>query len=109
VALKILHADCYGGPHDIFELEIPKKISKPKNQRLQGSAQVTRVLNHFEHSGPNGNHVCLVQNVLGDGLGQEAERYDHSKIPVRVMKEVVRQLLLGLDFLHRQCGIIHTG
>jgi serine/threonine-protein kinase SRPK3 len=31
------------------------------------------------------------------------------RIPVAVMKEVARQVLQGLDFLHRECGIIHTG
>ncbi|KAK0120251.1 hypothetical protein ONS95_011657 [Cadophora gregata] len=108
VALKILRADCYGTSNDIFELEMLEKISEAGYQHLQGAGQVTRLLNHFKHCGPNGNHICLVLDVWGHHIGHEAQRYSQRRIPVRVMKEVVRQILLGLDFLHRQCGIIHT-
>ncbi|OBT54473.1 hypothetical protein VE04_04346 [Pseudogymnoascus sp. 24MN13] len=37
-----------------------------------------------------------------------AEVAGHGRIPAAVMKEVARQLLQGLDYLHRECGIIHT-
>jgi serine/threonine protein kinase len=31
------------------------------------------------------------------------------KLPVPVVKRIARQLLHALNFLHQECGIIHTG
>jgi len=74
-----------------------------------GRNHVIQLLNHFRHEEANGNHVCLVFPVLGHHLGLQAAKFEQERIPVAVMKEVARQLLEGLDFLHRECGIIHTG
>ncbi|KAH7329962.1 SR protein kinase, partial [Rhexocercosporidium sp. MPI-PUGE-AT-0058] len=106
VALKILRADRYGTANDVFKLEMLKKISEPANRQLPEAGQVTRLLNVFKHSGPNGEHVCFVFDVLGHHIGYEARLYGQRRIPAKVMREVIRQILLGLDFLHRQCGII---
>lgn len=110
VALKVLRADCYGGPHDIFEREILSRISEISNQSSHpGCNYVSHLLEQFKHTGPNGEHVCLVFDVLGHHLGFQAARYEDGKLPVQAVKGITRQLLLGLDFLHRECGIIHTG
>ncbi|RDW89992.1 CMGC protein kinase [Aspergillus mulundensis] len=91
IALKVLRADCYGGKHDIFEKEILERISEVSKQRHhQGAKHVSHLLDDFMHSGPNGEHVCLVFDVLGHHLGFQTIQF------------------LGLDFLHRDCGIIHT-
>ncbi|EER37799.1 protein kinase [Histoplasma capsulatum H143] len=109
VALKVLRADCYGGPHDIFEREILSRVSEISNQSSHpGCNYVSHLLEQFKHAGPNGEHVCLVFDVLGHHLGFQAARYEDGKLPVQAVKGITRQLLLGLDFLHRECGIIHT-
>jgi serine/threonine-protein kinase SRPK3 len=74
-----------------------------------GRNHVIQLLDHFHHKGANGNHVCLVFPVMGHNLGLQATKSLQERIPVAVMKEVARQLLQGLDFLHRECGIIYTG
>lgn len=74
-----------------------------------GQNHVLRLLNHFRHEGEEGTHVCLVFPVLGHHLGLQTAKVEQGRIPVAVMKEVARQLLQGLDYLHRECGIIHTG
>ena len=63
----------------------------------------------FKHEGPNGEHVCFVFDVLGYHLDHQTAWFKHGRLPVRAVKTITRQLLLGLDFLHRECGIIHTG
>ena len=30
-------------------------------------------------------------------------------VPLPVVRHITRQLLVALDFLHRECGIVHTG
>lgn len=110
VALKILRADCYGGPHDIFEREILSKISDVSGKSShEGRCNVLPPLDHFKHEGPNGPHVCFVFNVLGHHLGFQSAKFKDGRLPVKAVKAITRQLLLGLDFLHRECGVIHTG
>lgn len=106
----MLRADCYGGPHDILEKEILSKISEASRRSShQGQNHVLHLLDQFKHTGPNGDHVCFVFDVLGHHMGFQAAKYEDGKLPVKAVKTITRQLLLGLDFLHRECGIIHTG
>ena len=69
---------------------------------------VCKLLDHFEHSGPNGKHVCMVFEMLGENLLKVIQKYDYRGIPIPLVKDIVRQILVGLDFLHRHCSIIHT-
>ncbi|KAK2750101.1 hypothetical protein FQN57_004593 [Myotisia sp. PD_48] len=109
VALKVLRADCYSGPRDIFEKAILAKISEASRQSShEGRKYVSHLLDQFKHSGPNGDHVCLVFDVLGHHLDFQTVRYKDGKLPINAVKSITRQLLLGLDFLHRECGVIHT-
>lgn len=110
MALKILRADCYGGPHDIFEREILSKITEVSRESVhEGRHYVSSPLEEFKHAGPNGEHVCFVFDVLGYHLDFQSAKHEDGRIPVNSMKKITRQLLLGLDFLHRECGVIHTG
>ncbi|KAH8434562.1 uncharacterized protein LDX57_012205 [Aspergillus melleus] len=110
VALKVLRSDCYDGRHDIFERESLSKISEVSKQSPhQGRNYVSHLLEQFTHTGPNGDHVCLAFDVLGHHLDFQSAKYEDGKLPVKAVKVIVRQLLFGLDFLHRECGIVHTG
>jgi serine/threonine protein kinase len=72
------------------------------------SSGVVLLLDHFEHTGPNGKHVCMIFEMLGENLLKVIKNYDYRGISVPVVQNLTRQICLGLDFLHRQCGIIHT-
>lgn len=110
VALKILRADCYNGSHNIYEREILSKLSDSALKTdHSGRDYVLPVLDQFEHNGPNGQHVCLVFEVLGHHLTFQTSKFEDGRLPVKTVRSITRQLLLGLDFLHRDCGIIHTG
>lgn len=67
-----------------------------------------RLLDHFDHSGPHGRHVCMVFEVLGDNLLALIRAYNHRGIPMPVVRHLAHQILVALDFLHTTCGIIHT-
>ncbi|KAA8642452.1 uncharacterized protein ATNIH1004_011396 [Aspergillus tanneri] len=109
VALKVLRADCYGGHHDIFEREILSRILEvSRRSSHQGRDYVSHLLEQFTQTGPNGDHVCLAFDVLGHHLDFQAAKYEDGKLPVKAVKVITRQLLLALDFLHGECGIIHT-
>lgn len=36
------------------------------------------------------------------------KRYDYKGLPLDLVKEITRQVLMGLDFLNRVCRVIHT-
>lgn len=69
---------------------------------------VVTLLDHFEHTGPNGKHVCMVFEMLGENLLKVIQNYNYRGIPIPIVKDMIRQVCVGLDFLHRHCSIIHT-
>ncbi|QSS62287.1 serine kinase [Histoplasma capsulatum] len=105
VALKIPRADCYGGPERVLLSKITETCARSKHE---GRHFILPVLHQFKHAGPNGVHVCFVFDVLGHHLYFQCSKYEDGRLPVRSVKLIARQLLLGLDFLHTECGVVHT-
>eukprot|EP01017_Pseudomicrothorax_dubius_P036158 TRINITY_DN5153_c0_g1_i4.p1 TRINITY_DN5153_c0_g1~~TRINITY_DN5153_c0_g1_i4.p1 ORF type:complete len:729 (+),score=180.41 TRINITY_DN5153_c0_g1_i4:145-2331(+) len=69
---------------------------------------VIQLLNSFIYRGPYGNHFCMVFEILGVNLLEVIKRYDYKGIPMHLLRRLGKQVLIGLDYLHRVCGIIHT-
>lgn len=69
---------------------------------------VVLLYDSFDHVGPNGKHMCMTFEMLGENLLKVIKKYDYQGIPVRIVKNMVRQICIGLDYLHRHCSIIHT-
>eukprot|EP01025_Chloroclados_australasicus_P005297 TRINITY_DN11539_c1_g1_i1.p1 TRINITY_DN11539_c1_g1~~TRINITY_DN11539_c1_g1_i1.p1 ORF type:complete len:781 (-),score=104.12 TRINITY_DN11539_c1_g1_i1:169-2511(-) len=67
-----------------------------------------RLMDNFEHSGPNGKHVCMVFEVLGENLLSLIKMNDYQGIPIDVVRNISKQVLIGLDYIHRCKQIIHT-
>lgn len=73
------------------------------------------LLDSFEHEGPNGTHLCLVFDVMGPDSQSKVETYEGYdnnpgvwRYPYEVSKEISRQVILGLDYLHKS-GVVHGG
>ncbi|KAI0344937.1 kinase-like protein [Trametopsis cervina] len=73
-----------------------------------GRSHVISFLDHFKHTGPNGTHVCMVFEVLGENLLGLIKRHQNKGVPMPLVKQIAKQILLGLDYMHRCCGVIHT-
>ena len=84
-----------------------EKASSPADM-LPGARKVVKLVDSFEHEGPNGTHVCMCFEVLGDNLLALIKRYDYRGIPMRAVKAICRDVLSGLDYLHSRKKIIHT-
>lgn len=69
---------------------------------------VVKLLDHFKHAGPNGQHICMVFEYLGDNLLTLIKCTDYRGLPIDMVKEICVHILVGLDYLHRQLSIIHT-
>lgn len=50
----------------------------------------------------------MVFEILGVNLLEVLKRYDYKGLPLEMVKEITRQVLMGLDFLNRICRVIHT-
>lgn len=50
----------------------------------------------------------MAMEVLGKNLLNLIKKYDYRGVPIPIVRRLTRQLLLGLDYMHRVCGIIHT-
>jgi serine/threonine-protein kinase SRPK3 len=74
-----------------------------------GRSHVISFLDHFRHKGPNGTHVCMVFEVLGENLLGLIKRHQNRGVPHDIVRQIAKQILLGLDYMHRCCGVIHTG
>merc|ERR1712194_968026 len=50
----------------------------------------------------------MVFQMLGCNLLSVIKAWEYRGIPIPVVKNMIRGMLKGLDFLHRKCHIIHT-
>ncbi|KFY06020.1 hypothetical protein V492_08182, partial [Pseudogymnoascus sp. VKM F-4246] len=106
LALKILTSSAYGTEKDIFELEILHHL-RAQNKEQIGYTQICHLLDDFEHVGPNGTHVCLVFELIGETLRSFSTWFPDYVVPNVVMRHFTIQLLMALDFAHDH-NVIHT-
>lgn len=107
VALKVVRSAAHYTETAIDEIKLLNKVVQA-NPDHPGRRYVVSLLDSFEHKGPHGVHVCMVFEVLGENLLGLIKRWNHRGIPTPLVKQITKQVLLGLDYLHRECGIIHT-
>jgi serine/threonine-protein kinase SRPK3 len=50
----------------------------------------------------------MVFEILGVNFLEIIKRYDYKGVPIPLVRKLARQCLIGLDYLHRMCKIIHT-
>lgn len=170
VAIKIVRSSKNYREAAIDEIKILEKINSGANDH-PGKKHIVELLDHFIHKGPNGDHVCMVFEVLGENMLNLLLRYksfqkektdelqqqcnteaktikvtsnenddttnknqnsfsdssannsistitkltdlailkeSYGGLPITLVKQITKQLLLALDYLHRECGLIHT-
>lgn len=102
VTLKIVKSAV---SEDSKELSILNELSHSITPHA-GKEHVISLLDHFEHEGPNGLHLCLVfPLMMSDG---EAITIRGKARNVSFVRAVSTQIILGLDFLY-QNNMIYGG
>ncbi|CEL05515.1 hypothetical protein ASPCAL06633 [Aspergillus calidoustus] len=88
------------------ELKVYEHLSKVESTH-PGQALVRELYDSFDLHGPGGKHQCLVLQpmhmTLLEMLAMNPKPFD-----MPLLKMTVRRLLLALDFLHSEAGVIHT-
>ncbi|XP_044482208.1 SRSF protein kinase 1-like [Mangifera indica] len=105
VALKIQKSAAEFTQAALHEIEILSAIADgdPSHSKC-----VVRLIDQFKISGPNGQHHCMVLEFLGDSL-LRLIKYNHYKgLELNKVREICKCILIGLDYLHRELGILHA-
>ncbi|KAF3769136.1 kinase-like protein [Cryphonectria parasitica EP155] len=105
-ALKVLSADCYGTEKDIFEREILRHLRDADRNHV-GYRYICHLVDDFEHSGPNGTHLLLVLELMGEKLTTFGTLFNRTMVPNPLMRRFTFYLLAGLDYAH-DSNVIHT-
>jgi serine/threonine protein kinase len=111
-ALKVLKAgDDRQGPN---EHKAHQRLGK-RPTHGEASDSIVRLLDSFEHQGPNGTHLCMILEAMGPSVASMLDelpcnlplrRGHRSRYPFWMAKRVLHQTLVGLRTLHSK-GLAH--
>ncbi|EGD92104.2 CMGC/SRPK protein kinase [Trichophyton rubrum CBS 118892] len=79
------------------------------NPEHRGHLILRTCLDAFDLIGPKGKHMCLVYEPMREPLWIFRKRFISRQIPLPIAKTYIFFLLVGLDYLHSECKIVHTG
>lgn len=105
VALKIQKSAPQFAQAALHEIEILSAITNGDPSNIKS---VVRLVDHFKHAGPNGQHLCMVLEFLGDSLLRLIKYNRYKGLELNKVKEICKCILTALDYLHRELGLIHT-
>ncbi|XP_022926592.1 SRSF protein kinase 1-like [Cucurbita moschata] len=105
VSLKIQKSAPQFAEAALHEIEVLSAIS---GSDPSSSKCIVQLIDHFKHAGPNGQHLCMVLEFLGDSLLRLIKYNRYKVLELNKVREICRCILVALDYLHRELGIIHT-
>ena len=73
-----------------------------------GRAHIVSFLDSFTHTVSSRAHICITFEPLGANLLSLIEKNRRKGVPPCVVKCIARQVLLGLQYLHEECDLVHT-
>jgi serine/threonine protein kinase len=107
VALKIVKSAAHYTETAVDEIKLLKCV-RHSDEEDPFRECVVQLLDDFRVQGTNGDHVCMVFEVLGHNLLKFILRSNYNGLPLPVVKHIAKQTLQGLQYLHEKCHIIHT-
>ncbi|XP_038882451.1 SRSF protein kinase 1-like [Benincasa hispida] len=105
VSLKIQKSAPQFAEAALHEIEVLSAIS---DSDPSSSKCIVQLIDHFKHAGPNGQHLCMVLEFLGDSLLRLIKYNRYRVLELNKVREICKCILVALDYLHRELGIIHT-
>ncbi|XP_070694878.1 SRSF protein kinase 3-like [Pempheris klunzingeri] len=107
VALKVVKSAQTFTETALDEIQLLKCVrdSDPKDGKRE---RIVHLIDDFRITGANGEHVCMVLEVLGHQLLRWIIKSNYTGLPLPCVKSILTQVLQGLDYLHTKCKIIHA-
>ena len=107
VALKIVKSASHYTETAMDEIKLLEKccVANPNSSK---KSAVVELFDWFKHRGPHGTHICMSFEVLGPNLLNLIRQNEHRGLSTMTVKRIAKQILMGLAYLHVDCGIIHT-
>ena len=90
--------DCSGG----FKENIPEGVSFIKGNILD-HLLVDDLFEKYQF-----DYVYHLAAYAAEGLSHFIKRYNYKGVPMNICRVISKQILIGLDYLHRMCNLIHT-
>jgi serine/threonine-protein kinase SRPK3 len=90
------------------EYDVFKRIESA-NPHHPGFAHCLAMQRCFILQSSAGGHICFATDVLGPNMMTLRSAQPNHTFPVSIAKRIIKQILLSVDYLHRECGYIHTG
>ncbi|KRX04834.1 Protein kinase-like domain [Pseudocohnilembus persalinus] len=124
VAIKIIKSEKQYKEQALDELELFQAINL-ESQSEQWQKQIqeyqskfgqnvyndnycVKMLNFFLHKSYLGDNYCFVFELLGQNFLQLLQKQNFKGFSLNFVIDVTRQILIGLEFLHKFAQIIHT-
>ncbi|KAJ6047187.1 kinase-like domain-containing protein [Penicillium canescens] len=104
VTLKVFERDSAEGKR---EVEAYYRIHASKASH-DGAKFVRKALDSFQIGHAEGIYQCLVHQPLGMSLYDLRTQFTAKILPEKLLKMTLVHILLALDYLHAEAGIIHT-
>ncbi|KPM39875.1 hypothetical protein AK830_g6695 [Neonectria ditissima] len=102
VSLKILVANASSKSTEgtILQMLCSGDLAHP------GRRFIPRLLDRFSFDGPNGRHLCLVQEPASCDIAASKEDSINFMFPVEAARSIAAQLIMGVSYLHSR-GVCH--
>ncbi|KAB8238991.1 uncharacterized protein BDW43DRAFT_72400 [Aspergillus alliaceus] len=104
VALKIYLAGKAGKKPQVEHL----RLDPLHGDDHPGKSCICKLLTHFSNKGPKGQYLCLVHGPLDISANDVSKWILGRMMALEGMKACIRQLLIGLGFLHSVPRVIDT-
>lgn len=111
VAVKVLTVNATAGVVRglLGEVDALRAIKKT-NPRHPGYKHCMVIYDTFIAKSHHGPHICIVTDVFGPDLTYIRSFLPAQRrfFPLALTQRIIKQTLLALDYLHRECKLVHT-
>ena len=83
------------------------RLIREKNMHHRGYRYCIQLVDVFTCNSRQGLHVCFVTEVLGESV-QELRTKRSGTLPLVLVKRIIKQALLALEYLHDECRVVHS-
>lgn len=87
--------------------EIAQRL-QTANPNHPGYNHVRFMLDTFKIKCRQGEHLCIVYDVLREPIDMCMEKFPGRRFNSEKLRKLLPALLLGLDYMHSECRVVHT-